>query len=275
MNREWILKQGEQVGGLALRLCVALIFVFLLLPIAVVVGASFTETAYLVFPPQGFTLSWYRAFVEAPGWLDSFRVSFGLAVATTVLSTAIGIPAALAFARRAFRGHRSLSALFLSPLILPQIVLGVGLLQYLSAIGLARHFVAILAGHVVITLPYVIRSVVATLSGFDMAVEEAAADLGASPLTRFFTVTLPLIKAGVVAGALFAFVISWTNVEVTMFLTTSQLNPLPVKIMNYVAYNVDPLIAAISATSVYISFVILLLIDALVGIDKFAETQPR
>jgi putative spermidine/putrescine transport system permease protein len=115
----------------------------------------------------------------------------------------------------------------------------------------------------------------ATLAGVDPTLEEAAADLGASPPVTFFTVTLPLIKPGVIAGALFAFVISWTNVEVTMFFTTSLLNPLPVNIMNYIAYNVDPLVAAISATSVYVSLVFLLLIDATVGLDRFVETRPR
>ena len=107
------------------------------------------------------------------------------------------------------------------------------------------------------------------------AIGSFSPDLGASPLVTFVTVTLPLVKGGVVAGALFAFVISWTNVEVTMFFTTSVLNPLPVNIMNYIAYNVDPLVAAISAASVYVSFAVLLLIDVTVGLDKFVETRPR
>ncbi len=265
----------ERAGGLLLRVLAILTFGYLLLPIVVIVGSSFTASDFLAFPPRGFTLRWYRVFANTPGWLDSFALSLELAAATTVVATGIGVPAAVALARHAFPGHRLLSSLFLSPLVLPQVVLGVGLLQYLSLIGMARTFWAILVGHVLLTLPYIIRSVMATLAGFDRTLEEAAADLGAPPPVTFLTVTLPLIKGGVVAGGLFAFVISWTNVEVTMFFTTSLLNPLPVNIMNYIAYSVDPLVAAISAASVYVSFVVLLLIDATVGLDRFAETRPR
>ena len=265
----------ERVGGWVLRLVAVMTLGYLLLPMAVIVGASFTTSDFLTFPPRGLTLRWYAAFVRAPGWVDSFTLSLQLAAATTAVATAVGVPAALALARHAVPGHRWLSALFLSPLVLPQVVLGVGLLQYLSLAGLARTFGAILIGHVLLTLPYIIRSVMATLAGVDRALEEAAADLGASPTVTFLTVTLPAIKGGVVAGALFAFVISWTNVEVTMFFTTSRLNPLPVNIMNYIAYTVDPLVAAISAASVYVSFVVLVLIEATVGLDRFAETRPR
>jgi putative spermidine/putrescine transport system permease protein len=265
----------ERLGGLILRALAILTLGYLLLPIVVIIGASFTASDFLTFPPRGFTLRWYARFFTTPGWVDSFTLSLQLAGATTLLATVVGVPAALALARHAVPGHRTLSALFLSPLVLPQVVLGVGLLQYLTLAGVARTFGAILVGHVLLTVPYIIRSVMATLAGVDRALEEAAADLGAPPAVTFFTVTLPLVKGGVVAGALFAFVISWTNVEVTMFFTTSRLNPLPVNIMNYIAYTVDPLVAAISAASVYVSFVVLLLIEATVGLDRFVETRPR
>jgi len=274
-ERPSLVERVERVGGAVMRGLVVLALVYLLLPIVVLVATSFTATDFLVFPPRGLSLRWYATFVNTPGWLESFRLSLAVAAATTVLTPLIGVPAALVLSRDTFPGRQLLASLLLSPLVLPQVVLGVGLLQYLTLIGLARTFWAILVGHVVLAMPYMIRSVMATLAGVDPTLEEAAADLGASPPVTFFTVTLPLIKPGVIAGALFAFVISWTNVEVTMFFTTSLLNPLPVNIMNYIAYNVDPLVAAISATSVYVSLVFLLLIDATVGLDKFAETRPR
>lgn len=270
-----LVERVERVGGAVMRGLVVLALVYLLLPIVVLVATSFTATDFLVFPPRGLSLRWYATFVNTPGWLESFRLSLAVAAATTVAVPLIGVPAALVLSRFTFPGQRLFASLFLSPLVLPQVVLGVGLLQYLTLIGLARTFWAILVGHVVLAMPYMIRSVMATLAGVDLALEEAAADLGASPPVTFFTVTLPLIKPGVIAGALFAFVISWTNVEVTMFFTTSLLNPLPVNIMNYIAYNVDPLVAAISATSVYVSLVFLLLIDVTVGLDRFVETRPR
>ena len=274
-ERPSLVERVERVGGAVMRGLVVLALVYLLLPIVVLVATSFTATDFLVFPPRGISLRWYATFVNTPGWLESFRLSLAVAAATTVLTPLIGVPAALVLSRDTFPGRQLLASLLLSPLVLPQVVLGVGLLQYLTLIGLARTFWAILVGHVVLAMPYMIRSVMATLAGVDPALEEAAADLGASPPVTFFTVTLSLIKPGVIAGALFAFVISWTNVEVTMFFTTSLLNPLPVNIMNYIAYNVDPLVAAISATSVYVSLVFLLLIDATVGLDRFAETRPR
>lgn len=274
-ERPSLVERVERVGAAVARGLVVLALVYLLLPIVVLVGTSFTATDFLVFPPRGLSLKWYATFANTPGWLESFRLSLAVAAATTVAVPLIGVPAALVLSRFTFPGQRLFASLFLSPLVLPQVVLGVGLLQYLTLIGLARTFWAILVGHVVLAMPYMIRSVMATLAGVDPALEEAAADLGASPRVTFFTVTLPLIKPGVIAGALFAFVISWTNVEVTMFFTTSLLNPLPVNIMNYIAYNVDPLVAAISATSVYVSLVFLVLIDATVGLDKFAETRPR
>jgi putative spermidine/putrescine transport system permease protein len=270
-----LVEHVERVGSAVLRGLVVLALVYLLLPIVVLVATSFTATDFLVFPPRGLSLRWYATFMNTPGWLESFRLSLAVAAATTVAVPLIGVPAALVLSRFTFPGQRLFASLFLSPLVLPQVVLGVGLLQYLTLIGLARTFWAILVGHVVLAMPYMIRSVMATLAGVDPTLEEAAADLGASPPVTFFTVTLPLIKPGVIAGALFAFVISWTNVEVTMFFTTSLLNPLPVNIMNYIAYNVDPLVAAISATSVYVSLVFLLLIDATVGLDRFVETRPR
>lgn len=270
-----LVERVERVGSAVMRGLVVLALVYLLLPIVVLVATSFTATDFLVFPPRGLSLKWYATFANTPGWLESFRLSLAVAAATTVAVPLIGVPAALVLSRFTFPGQRLFASLFLSPLVLPQVVLGVGLLQYLTLIGLARTFWAILVGHVVLAMPYMIRSVMATLAGVDPALEEAAADLGASPPVTFFTVTLPLIKPGVIAGALFAFVISWTNVEVTMFFTTSLLNPLPVNIMNYIAYNVDPLVAAISATSVYVSLVFLLLIDVTVGLDRFVETRPR
>lgn len=264
-----------RVGSIALRVFAALGFLYLALPIVVVIGASFTRSGFVAFPPQGLTLKWYHAFVDRPGWLDSFRVSLMIAVAATLLAPCAGIPAALALARYRFAGRQFLASLFLSPLVLPQIVLGVGLLNYLTVIGIARTFWAILVGHLVLAFPYVVRTVMASLEGFEEVQEEAAADLGATPLVAFLTVTLPSIKAGVIAGALFAFVISWTNVEVSMFFATPNINPLPVNIMNYIAYNFDPLITAVSAASVYVSFVLLLVIDGTVGLERFATGGPR
>jgi putative spermidine/putrescine transport system permease protein len=260
------------IGRAALFLVAVATLVYLFLPLLVIVGVSFTNTDFIQFPPQGFTLKWYAQFIRDPSYLDAFWLSAELAVAATALAVALGVPAALVFARRDFRGKQLLSAMFLSPLILPNIVVGIAILQYAAALGLARSFFALLVGHVVVIIPYVLRTTLAALSGFDRATEEAAQDLGASSAETFFLVTLPQIKSGVVAGGLFAFIISWINVEVTIFNATSSLLPLPVKILNYVQNIADPTVAAVSAITVYIAVIVVVLLDLTIGIEKATST---
>ena len=168
-----------------------------------------------------------------------------------------------------------MSAVFLSPLVLPTIVLGVAILQYASWLGFARTFSALLVGHVVLVTPYVIRTALASLSGMDPGLEEAAQDLGATPTETFFLVTLPLIKPGIVAGALFAFINSWINVEVSIFNSTSQLTTIPVKLFNYIQFNIDPRLAAVSAVTIYFAVLIVLAIDFFVGIERAAVSTSN
>jgi len=260
---------------LALAAWVAL--VFLLLPLVVVIGVSFTETAYLAFPPQGFTLDWYGKLLRDASYVDAFALSAELALAATVLAVSLGLPAALVIGRKRFPGRELISALFMSPLILPNIVIGVAILQYASALGWARTFWALLAGHVVMVLPYVLRTTLAALAGVEPSIEEAAQDLGASPALTFFSITLPQIKTGVIAGALFAFIMSWINVEVSIFQTKAELMTLPVKLFNYVQFNVDPLLAAVSSVTIFLAVAAVFVLDLVVGIEKAGATRrsPR
>jgi putative spermidine/putrescine transport system permease protein len=243
---------------------------YLALPLFVVVAISFTTTEYLKFPPQGLTLRWYWQVVSDPTFVEAFAVSGELATGATAMALVFGVPAALIFARKPFPGSRVLNALFLSPLVLPTIVLGVAILQYASALGFARSFWALLIGHIVLVTPYVIRTSLASLSGMEPAHEEAAQDLGATPLETFFLITLPQIKPGVIAGALFAFINSWINVEVSIFNSTAQLETIPVKLFNYIQFSIDPTLAAVSAATIYIAIVVVVVIDLVVGIEKAA-----
>jgi len=253
---------------------------YLALPLLVVIAISFTTTEYLRFPPQGLTLRWYWQILSDPTFVEAFLVSGELAAAATATALILGVPAALVFARKRFPLAQVLSALFLSPLVLPTIVLGVAILQYASALGFARSFLALFVGHVVLVTPYVIRTSLASLSGMELAHEEAAQDLGATPFETFFLITLPQIKAGVIAGALFAFINSWINVEVSIFNSTSQLVTIPVKLFNYIQFNIDPTLAAVSAATIYIAIVVVVAIDLAVGIERAAvnttpETRPQ
>lgn len=248
-------------------------FVYLLLPLVVVVGVSITETAYLKFPPQGFTLKWYVQFFEDPTYVEAFWMSVKLAVAATTAAILLGVPAALILARKTFFGSKHISAFFLSPLILPTIVIGVAILQFAAQFGFARTFWALLVGHVILVLPYVVRTTLASLAGMDVAIEEAAQDLGATPTGTFFRVTLPQIKAGIIAGALFAFIMSWINVEVSIFHSTTALSTLPVKLFNYVEFSVDPFLAAASSITIFLAIAVVLVLDIVIGIEKAATSR--
>lgn len=248
-------------------------FVFLALPLVVIIGTSFTETAYLKFPPKGFTLSWYAKFLADGSYLDSMWLSVSIASVATICAAVIGVLSALVIARSDLPGKRLLNAIFLSPLILPTIVIGAALLQYANTLGFARSYFALAVGHTVITVPYTLRTVLASLGRLDKSFEEASHDLGSGGFGTFFLVTLPIIKPSLVAGALFAFIISWINVELSIFNTTAALMTLPVKLFNYVQYAVDPTIAAVSAMTIYVAILAVLVLDVFVGIDRIAASQ--
>jgi putative spermidine/putrescine transport system permease protein len=265
---------AERAGRMLIAGISWVVLCYLSLPLIVVVAISFTTTSHLSFPPVGATLRWYGNVLGDPTFVEAFVLSGQLAAAATVVALLLGVPAALAMARGEFGGRGALSAIFLSPLVLPTIVLGAAILQYASALGFARSFWALLVGHVVLVTPYVMRTTLASLSGSERALEEAAQDLGANRIEAFFLITLPQIKPGVVAGALFAFINSWINVEVSIFNSTSQLVTLPVKLFNYIQFNIDPTLAAVSSLTIYFAVLLVFAIDWLVGIEKAAVSQP-
>jgi putative spermidine/putrescine transport system permease protein len=263
---------GERIGRMALTGFAWIVVAYLLLPLTIIVGTSFTATEFLRFPPEGLTLAWYVKFLGDPYYLHSLGLSALLAISATAAAAVLGVPVALVLSRSELPGARTIAALFLSPLILPPIVIGAALLQFATAIGIARTFWALFFGHVVLIIPYIVRTTLASLARFDRSLEEAAQDLGASGLETFFFVTLPLIKPGVIAGSLFAVIISWINVEISIFNTTASLMPIPVKLFNYIQYNVDPMIAAVSATTIYVAVVVVILLDWVIGIERAATS---
>ncbi len=250
----------------------SLLFLFLALPLLVLINVSFTELNFLSFPGQGFTLKWYQKLFEDESYVESFLYSFKLSGVATLCAILIGIPASYGLARNNFRGKGILMGVILSPLLLPQIFLGLALLQFFYHFtNNPQNFVTLVAAHIVITLPYVVRTCVNSLIGISPYIEEAGRDLGAGAGKTFFFITLPLMKSSIIAGTLFAFAVSWINVEVTIFLTAADQMALPVKMFNYVQYNIDPMIAAVSAVTIYIAFILILIIDMLVGIENVAS----
>ena len=247
--------------------------VYLMLPLVVIMGASLTTTSYLAFPPEGVTLQWYERLLDDPTYVASFATSVLLATVATALAIVLAVPAALAFARYTFPGKETISAILMSPLVLPHIVLGAALLQFGGYFGLTRSFLALLIGHTVIITPFVLRSVMTLMTPEQRSLEEASADLGAGPWSTFFLVVLPQIRPGIITGAIFAFISSFINVELSIFNTTADLNTIPVKLFNYVQYTIDPTIAAVSAATILAAVVAIVILDLTVGLDMLAEPK--
>ncbi|MEO5784653.1 MAG: ABC transporter permease [Casimicrobiaceae bacterium] len=229
-----------------LRAVNAVIIVYLLAPILVVVATAFTTTAYPVFPPEGFTFRWFEKFLASREFVESIKVSALLATSSTFVAAILGTSSAIALTRFRIPGKALISALLLSPILFPTIVLGLALLVFSTRIGLSGTFLNLVCAHVVLITPFVIRMVMVSLARFDPAIEEAARNLGAGRWRTFFLITLPLIRPGVLAGSVFAFILSFDELVVTLFLTAPGLQTLPIRIYTYVEYSSDPTISAIS-----------------------------
>lgn len=223
-----------------------LIVLFIVAPLLVVAASAVTSTGYLIFPPQGFSLRWFGEAFANRGFVDGLVTSVILALCATAICVVTGVLAAYAIVRVPGRLTAALEQIFLSPLLLPAAVLGLGLLQVLSLSGWRGYFLGGLLAHVVVASPFVIRSVIAGLRQLDPKVIEASTSLGASPVRTFFRIVVPSVLPSIVSGAIFAFVISFDEAVVTLFLVGPNFETLPVNIYTYVQYSNDPSVAAIS-----------------------------
>ncbi|MBU8732149.1 MULTISPECIES: ABC transporter permease [Cytobacillus] len=250
-----------------------LVYIFLLAPILVVLLSSLTTTEYIVFPPEGLTLRWYTELIEHPEFMQSFTLSIIVAFGTAIISTAIGTLASLAVVRRQFKGKTAIVQLVGSPLLIPSVVFGVALLQFYSWIGLAASPLALILGHIILTVPFVMRLVVASLVGFDRSIEQAALNLGAGPMKVFFQITLPIIKSGVIAGAIFAFITSFDDLTVALFIVSTDVVTLPVRIYTYMQYQYDPIITSVSSIMILFTVVLMLVIERVLGVGKVFSSK--
>ncbi|MFP6688720.1 MAG: ABC transporter permease, partial [Alphaproteobacteria bacterium] len=222
--------------------------------------------------PEGLSLRWIFKFFESSEFLDAYLFSLWLAVVTMLISTVIGTMAAIVLVRCVFPGRQLLRVYFLSPLILPGIVLGLALyIFYISTgWGLARTMPGLIIGHVLVTCPYVIGTVSAALFNFDTSLEEAARSLGAGPLKAFRKVTLPNIGAGVAAGAIFAFIVSFGQFDVSLFLSTPNYTPLPIALYISLRYTFEPTAAAAGIFAIALVVISMLITAKIVDIRRFA-----
>jgi putative spermidine/putrescine transport system permease protein len=255
---------------------VVLLYAFLLAPIVIIILAAFNAGEYLRFPPQGMSLRWFVKFMQSGPFVRAFWFSLQLAAATTAISTLLGGMAAFYVTRHASRFRDFLRLAVVSPLQLPAILTGIALLIFFYGIGFGtRGMRALLLGHTLVCIPYVFLTVSTVLTGFDRSLEEAARSLGASPLVTFRRITLPLIKGGVISGALFAFITSFDQFPISLLLVSVGNTTLPLQLFDYLRFSFDPTAAAVSTVSVLMSVGIVVLIHRLVGLESIAWGGPR
>jgi len=245
------------------------LYTFLLAPLVFVVVVSFNGGTTPKFPPEGFSLQWYGVALSNPNFTGSALTSLVLAAAATLVGTPLGVAAAFGIARGRFPGKGFLEAVFLSPLIVPGIVIGVALLVSLASIGLRDAPIRLLIGHVLLILPYVLRTTLAGLASFDRAVEEAAVTLGAGRAQVLWHITLPALRPAILAGAAFGFIISFDDAAVSIFLIDAHATTLPLAIMSYMQYNFDPSIAAISSMLIALTLAGAVFIERVFGLKRF------
>lgn len=236
-----------------------LIVLWLILPTLVIIPMSFNEAASFNFPPKGFSTQWYENFFTDPLWLKALASSLQVAILTTVVATSVGVLASLGLSKVRFRGKGLMEGYFLLPLIVPGIVLAVGLYSLFLRMNLLGTLPGFVLAHTIVAMPLVITNVMASLQGIDPRLEQASASLGAGRVQTFFSITLPLIAPGVTAGALFAFVTSFDEVILSLFIQSPSLQTLPVKIFNSVTQTNDPTVAAVAVITMFTSVVVMLI----------------
>lgn len=231
---------------------------FLLLPIVFIVLLSFGSSQWLVFPPPGWTLKWYAQFFSNPDWMQAAYTSLKVALLTTVCALALGLPCAFALVRGKFPGRELLYALFTLPMIVPLVIIAVAVYALFLKLGYTGTLLAFVISHVIVALPFTIISIINSLKLFDQSIEDAAVICGASRLQAIIKVTFPAIRPGMVAGALFAFLVSWDEVVLSVMMASPSLQTLPVKMWTTLRQDLTPVIAVASTLLIGLSLLIMI-----------------
>ena len=261
-------------GRTAFHALIALIFLFLLGPLLMIVWASFFKDKILIFPPTGYSLAWYPAAWAMQDFANGFLMSVKVGACATLASLVLGVPAALAVERRAFPGSEAIRQVLLSPMYVPAIVAGAAVYIYfveveiLTGFQLAATFGGLVLAHSLIALPWTMRLVCASLATANTSSEEAARSLGANAWQTFFYVTLPIIRPGIIAAAMFSFIASFSDLEKSLFLVGPGKTTLPIAIVNYLEWSLDPTISAVATVQIAIIAVGLLVSDRFVKLGK-------
>lgn len=244
-----------------------LVYLFLLGPLVIIVVTSFGSGIVLKFPPEELSLRWYKNIFDVQMFVKTFSISMAVSLGGNILAVALGMPAAYSLSRSPSRSSAALNVVFLSPALIPGIVLGFAMLNYLIVAWHLPLVLGLLIGHTVIMLPFIVRVLASSLAHFDFAVEDAALSLGSGRLKAFFSVVLPNIRSGVIAAVLVAFLESFNNVDISVYMTGPGFSTLPIEMLSYVENNFDPTIAAISVLLMVMTGGLMFLIDRLSGLS--------
>ena len=261
-------------GRAALAVVNTLVIGLMLLPVVFVAWTAFYDSRFLTFPPPGYTGQWFGAALQREAFLNGFVTSVKVGLMASAAGVVIGTAASLVLQRGRVRGANLIQTFLLSPLMVPNIVLGIALYLFFlwvadhAGIDLSAGIAGLTLAHTLLTLPWTIRLVSANLVGLDRSIEEAAMNLGASPVRTFFLVTLPQLRAGMIAATLFSFIVSFENLEISLFLAGPGASTFPIALMQYLEFNMDPTGAAASTLQVVLIATLLVITDRYIKLSR-------
>ncbi|MBW6390989.1 MAG: ABC transporter permease [Halomonas sp.] len=262
--------RGERIWHYVFLGICALIFLFLVGPLLIIIPLSFNAEPYFTFSdkmlsldPAGYSLRWYEDFFTSSAWLNSIKNSFIIGIASTFLATVLGTVAALGLSNRHMPARGAIMALLISPMIVPLIISAAAMFFFFSKVNLAQTYLGVILAHTALGIPFVVITVTATLSSFDTTLIKAAHSLGANPTRTFFKVVLPLVTPGVVSGALFAFITSFDEVVVVLFISGPAQTTMPIQMWSGIREQISPTILAVATLLVLLSMLLLTTLELL------------
>lgn len=248
-----------------------LVFAFLFLPLLIIAITAFGNEPTITFPIHGVSLQWFEKAITSQSFQKAFGLSLQLALISTIAALIVGIPAAYALSRYSIKGKKIIKTFFLSPTIVPGIVVGYALFQFVVIKLKFPIYEALLLGHFLVVLPYIIRVVGGSLEQFDYSIEEVAWSLGCPKVQAFFKVVLPNISSGIISSFLLAFINSFNNIPVSMFLSGPGISTLPASLMSYVEYNYDPTVSAVSVLLMIATVIVMFVVEKTLGISALTK----
>ena len=254
---------------------VVLLLAFVLLPVMVVTVSAFNERPIIAFPPESYSLAWFQRAVQYQDFREGFKASAVVTLWSSLIALVIGTALSVAVKRNEFPGKPLLLSILHSPLVVPHFTLGLGLLILVSQLSMRRGYGVVILCHVMLVLPFVLRSVYVSMENLDARLEQAAASLGAPPLKVLFTITIPLLAPGLFGGWLFAAIMSFSEFTASLFVTTQATQTLPVAMYNYVREYADPTLAALSVIYIVFTASVLIVANYFLGLGRSLNSEDQ